>query len=199
MLPVLGWEYIRDLFSVPLLFNVALENLSREFREGMPMELFYANDLVLMADSEELLMEKLRKWKTGMEAKGLIVNAGNKKVMQCRVSRFQSEDSGEHPCGVRRKGVSKNSILCLKCLKWVHQRCSGISGKLKSNVDFHCRRCLEGENGLCQSVLLKEVVIEPNVKLECVPKFCYFLFGRYTWCGRRHGGGGKSQSKMCLG
>ena len=32
---------------------------------------------------------------------------------------------------------------------------------------------MEGENGLFQSVLLKEVVIEPNVKLECVPKFCY--------------------------
>ena len=44
---------------------------------------------------------------------------------------------------------------------------------LKSNVDYQCRRCLEGENGLFQSVLLKEVVIEPNVKLECVPKFCY--------------------------
>ena len=42
---------------------------------------------------------------------------------------------------------------------------------MKSNVDFHCRRC--AENGLFQSVLLKEVVIEPNVKLECVPKFCY--------------------------
>ena len=27
--------------------------------------------------------------------------------------------------------------------------------------------------GLFQSVLLKEVVIELNVKLECVPKFCY--------------------------
>ena len=50
---------------------------------------------------------------------------------------------------------------------------SGISGKLKSNTDFHCRRCLEGENGLFQSDLLKEVVIEPNVKLECVTKFCY--------------------------
>ena len=36
-----------------------------------------------------------------------------------------------------------------------------ISVKLKSNFDFHCRRCLE-------------VVIEPNVKLECVPKFCYY-------------------------
>ena len=50
-----------------------------------------------------------------------------------------------------------------------------ISGKLKKiNVHFHCRRCLEGEHGLFQSVLLKEVVIEPNVKLKCVPKFCYF-------------------------
>ena len=32
-------------------------------------------------------------------------------------------------------------------------------------------RCLEGNH--VQSVLLKKVVIEPNVKLECVPKFCY--------------------------
>ena len=34
-----------------------------------------------------------------------------------------------------------------------------FSGRLKSNTDFHCRRCLEGENGLFQSVLLKEVVV----------------------------------------
>ena len=61
----------------------------------------------------------------------------------------------------------------MECHRWVHKRCSCVSGRLKSNDDFHCRRCLEGENGLFQSVLLKEVVIEPNVKLECVPKFCY--------------------------
>ena len=91
-----------------------------------------------------------------MEAKGLRVNAGKTKVMQCRVSRFQSEDSGEHSCGVCRKGVRDNAILCMECLRWVHKRCSGISRKLKSNVDFHCRMCLEGENGLFQSVLLKE-------------------------------------------
>ena len=42
---------------------------------------------------------------------------------------------------------------------------------LKSNVDFHCMRCLEGNH--VQTVSLKEVVIEPNVKLECDPKFCY--------------------------
>ena len=109
----------------------------------------------------------LKKWKKGMGAKGLRVNAGKTKVMQCQVSKFQSEDSGEYPCVVCRKGV-KNVILCMEYLRWVHKRCRGITGKLKSNVDFHCRRYLEGEHGLFQSVLLKEVV-----KLECVPKFCY--------------------------
>ena len=49
---------------------------------------------------------------------GLRVNAGKTKVrhMQCRVSRFQSEDSGEYPCGVCRKGVASNSIRCVQCL-----------------------------------------------------------------------------------
>ena len=100
-----------------------------------------------------------------MEKKGLRVNAGKTKIMWCKVSKGQAEDSGEHPCGVCRKGVDDNSILCVECLRWVHKRCNGISGKLKNNVDFHCRRCLEGEHGIFQSILLKEVVIEPNVKL----------------------------------
>ena len=60
----------------PLLFIIVLEALSREFREGLPMELLYADDLVLVAETEELLMEKLRKWKSGMELKGLRVNIG---------------------------------------------------------------------------------------------------------------------------
>ena len=55
--------------------------------------------------------------------------------------------------------VGDNSILFLECLRWVYKRCSGISGKLKSNVDFRYRGCLEGENGLFQSVLMKEVLI----------------------------------------
>src|SRR5664279_2225683 len=37
----------------PLLFIIVLEALSREFREGLPMELLYADDLVLLADSME--------------------------------------------------------------------------------------------------------------------------------------------------
>ena len=41
----------------------------------------------------------------------------------------------------------------------------------KSNVDFHCERCLEGSS--VQSVSLREIVNEPIVKLECVSRFCY--------------------------
>ena len=40
----------------------------------------YADDLVLVAETEELLMEKLGKWKRGMQLKGLRVNIGKTKV-----------------------------------------------------------------------------------------------------------------------
>ena len=90
-----------------------LEVLSREFKIGLPMELRYADDLVLMAETEELLLERLRKWKKEMEAKGFRVNDGKTKVMQYRVTRVQSEDFGEHPYGVCRKGVVSTSILAI--------------------------------------------------------------------------------------
>ena len=45
----------------PLLFTIVLEALSREFREGLPMELLYADDLVPITETKELLLEKVRK------------------------------------------------------------------------------------------------------------------------------------------
>ena len=155
----------------PLLFIIVLEALSREFREGLPMELLYADDLVLVAETEELLMEKLRKWKKGMELKGLRVNIGKTKVMRCQVRIGQAEDSGKYPCGVCKQGVGDNSIKCVACHKWVHKRCSGISGRLGYVADFRCRRCLDGDSA--QVLLSSEVELEPGVKVECVSKFCY--------------------------
>ena len=35
----------------------------------MPLELLYADDLILMAESEESLCDKTVKWKSGLEAK----------------------------------------------------------------------------------------------------------------------------------
>jgi len=49
----------------PLLFIVVMEALSITFRDGLPLELLYQDDLVLLADTEELLVEKIVRWKTG--------------------------------------------------------------------------------------------------------------------------------------
>ena len=66
-----------------LLFIIVLEALSRMFREGLPYELLYADDLVLMADSMEELTVKLEKWKESLETKGLRVNLSKTNVMRC--------------------------------------------------------------------------------------------------------------------
>ena len=156
----------------PLLFIIVMEALSRKFRGGLPMELLYADDLVLMAESEELLMVKLSKWKTGMEEKGLRVNMGKTKVMRCQVDAGQVVKTGKYPCGVCRKGVGSNSIQCTSCCAWIHRRCSGIVGSLKRASNYICGRCSKGGspevNGRQQQISLGV-----GQNLECVEKFCY--------------------------
>ena len=65
----------------PLLFIIVLEALSRDFRRGLPWELLYADDLVLIAESREEAQEQYRRWRDGMRAKGLRVNTGKTKVL----------------------------------------------------------------------------------------------------------------------
>ena len=97
------------------------------------MELLYADDLVLAAETEYVLMEKLWKWKKGMESKGLSLNTGKTKVMRCQVSK-----GPENILVVFAERVLVAILLCVACHSWVHKRCSGISGRLMNNVDFHC-------------------------------------------------------------
>jgi hypothetical protein len=137
------------------------------------MELLYADDLVLIAETEELLVERVKRWKQGMEEKGLRVNMGKTKVMRCHVVSGQTENSGKWPCSVCRKGVGANSVKCEKCKMWVHKKCSGVSGSLVSIVDFCCKKCVEGNQTQTQVQTARDLVLGPGEKLECVDKFCY--------------------------
>ena len=55
----------------PLLFIIVMDVITREIQDGLPWELLYADDIVLMADSEDELKVKFLKWKRSMELKGL--------------------------------------------------------------------------------------------------------------------------------
>ena len=89
----------------PLLFTIVLEALSRHFRKGLPLELFDADDLVLLADSREILMEKIKIWKKGLESKGLRVNIWKTKVMKCHVDANMQVESCMYPCGICGKAL----------------------------------------------------------------------------------------------
>ena len=114
----------------PLLFTIVVKTLSRHFRKGLPWELFYADDLVLLAESREILMEKIKIWKEGLE------------VMKCHVAANMQFESGKYPCGICGKGVGRNSIQCGGCKKWIHKKCSGVKGKLKEDLGYRYAKCV---------------------------------------------------------
>ena len=68
----------------PLLFIIVMEALSRWFDDrGLPWELLYVDDLVLLADLEDDLKRKLQRWKNGFKAKGLKVIVEKTEIMKC--------------------------------------------------------------------------------------------------------------------
>ena len=155
----------------PLLFIIVLEALSKEFSVGLPYELFYADDLCLIAETEEELREKINCWKDAMKLKGLRVNMDKTKVMCCEVRSGQAENSGKWPCAVCRAGVGANSINCSACKQWVHKKCSGLTGSLNV-AGFVCSRCVHG--GVREIVEVRRAMeIDGDGKVERVGKFCY--------------------------
>jgi hypothetical protein len=68
-----------------------------------------------LAESEEELLEMIRQWKDGMEQKGLNVNMGKTKVMNCKAKQGQAENSGKFPCGICKKQ------RCWKKLNMLHK------------------------------------------------------------------------------
>ena len=73
------------------------------------MELLYANNLVLMAESTEELKEKVVRWKECIEAKGLKMNTGKTKVMVSGKNSSHAEKLGKWPKSICGKGFGNNS------------------------------------------------------------------------------------------
>ena len=70
-----------------------------------------------------------------------------------------------------------NSVLCVKCGKWIHGRCAKVKRVTpRLGRDFVCRRCKKQANGLVGPV---EELCE---EVEMVRGFCY-LGGRVNASG----------------
>ena len=128
----------------PLLFIIVMEAVTHTVREGLPWEMLYADDLVLVEKCEEELKEKLRKWNKYFKDKGLKINENKAKVIYESFGTDTTQVIGnvKHPCSVCLKGVGEISIRCIQCVQWVHARCSRVKGSLKKvESSFICRLC----------------------------------------------------------
>src|SRR5437867_13179863 len=78
----------------PILFNIVMQAIADNFKNGLPWELLYADDLVLMAESKAELEKRLLEWIMRLKEKGLRVNIGKTKVRSCKVGVGQVKNSG---------------------------------------------------------------------------------------------------------
>ena len=158
----------------PLLFVAVMDVVPSEARSGLPSELLYADDLIIMAPPMEKFGRWVAYWCASLLGKGLKVNAGKSKVMFGGSGGKMIVNSGKWPCGVWWKGVQANSVQCTVCKKWIYKRCSGVRGDLPRVADgVRCRRC----DGTIQEVDLAEDLMVDGETYEYVKSI--LLSGRH--------------------
>jgi len=107
---------------------IVMEAISREFRVTLLWELLYADDLLVIAETEEDLIKRLNEWKNNVENRGMRVNMNKTKVMISGERQKPVQKAARWPSGVCVRGVGSNSIQCTSCQKWVYKKCSRIKG-----------------------------------------------------------------------
>ena len=82
-----------------LLFNIVMEEVTKECTKEVPRLMLYADDLVLSAESWEAVVEVFNAWKTALEKRGMKVNMSKTKII---VSGKMTEPirTERYPCGV---------------------------------------------------------------------------------------------------
>jgi len=61
-----------------------MEAICREFRVALPWQLLYADDLAVIAESENDLSKRLNDWKDNVENRGMRVNMNKTKDGVCQ-------------------------------------------------------------------------------------------------------------------
>jgi len=121
--------------------------------------LLYADDLAVIAETEDDLIKRLNEWKDNVENRGMRVNMNKTKVMISGKWQKVMQKAVRWPCGVCGRGVGKG----------VRRKCSGIKGSMyKVMRTFVCTGCIKSSNWYRMH---KSIGVKAN--LESVDKFCY--------------------------
>ena len=72
----------------------------------------YADDLVVTAETEEDLINKLNEWKNNVKNRGMRVNMNKTKVMITGERQKPMQKAARWPRGVCGRGVDSNPIQC---------------------------------------------------------------------------------------
>ena len=94
----------------PLLFIFVMEEAAKESRQGGTCELLYADDLVLTAETKEVI-EMFRQWRREMEKRRLKINMNKTKYLVTGKEAKEKVQCGKWPCGCCGKGVGTNSNI----------------------------------------------------------------------------------------
>ena len=109
---------------------------------ALPWELLYADDLVVISETEQDLIKRLNEWKNNVDNRRVRVNMNKTMVMISGERQKLLQKAARWPCGVCGRCVGSNSIQCTSCHKWVDKKCSGTKGSMyKVMRSFICRRC----------------------------------------------------------
>ena len=91
---------------------IVKETFSREFRVALLWELMYADDLVVIAETEDDLIKRLNEWKENVGNRGMRVNMNKTKVMISGKRQKVIKKAVRWSCGVCSRGIGNNSIQC---------------------------------------------------------------------------------------
>ena len=151
----------------PLLFTAVMDVVSSEVRSGLPSELLYADDLVIMAQTMEQLGRRVTEWRASLLGKGFKVHAGKSNVMVGSSGGGMIVNSGKW-CLWERSTVKLCNAQYVKIDSQTVQWC--VCGDLSRVADgSRCRRC----DGTIQEVDLAEDLMVDGETYECVKSFCY--------------------------
>ena len=119
----------------PLLFITVLEALSQEFCTRCScVQMTWLSSLNRWRNCKI-------SWSSGRSTWKEIVNMGKTNVLTSGPGLDVLQKCGKDPCTACPEGVHLNCILCGGCSSYVHKKCRGTPGPLKTDSSFRCKRC----------------------------------------------------------